>query len=90
MTCKHCGAEDDHNSDRDKAVQVFLNRYQKSGKKSLHEFAAAELFRQMADAIVKLKPHIGADEFNSYMVVVTKGTIELALEAQTWLQKHTQ
>ena len=90
MTCEYCGAKDDHNSDRNKAVQVFLSRYQKSGKKTLHEFAAAELFRQMADAIIKLKPRISADEFNSYMVVVTEGTIELALEAQTWLRRHTQ
>jgi hypothetical protein len=90
VTCKHCGAADDHKSDRDRAVQVFIDNYHRSKCETLYEFAAMEFLRQLRESNIIL-PRLGyAKELPEYLHVVLEGTFELALEAQEYLRKHSQ
>jgi hypothetical protein len=72
------------------AVEVFVDRYRRSGMKTLHEFAAAELIRQLKQAGVQLTSMGMGKQLPSYLVVVVEGTFDLALAAAEHLRKHTQ
>jgi hypothetical protein len=87
--CKYCNGPE-HTDERELAIEVFVDRYRRSGVKTLHEFAAGELVRQLKEAGVQLT-HMGmGKQLPSYLMVVVEGTFDLALAAADYLRKHTQ
>lgn len=88
-TCPYCGGPE-HTDEKELALEVFVDRYRRSGKATLHEFAASELARLMKQAEAELRGHISPKDLANYARVVTEGTIELTIMAADHLRKHTQ
>ena len=87
-TCKFCGGPE-HTGDKELAVEVFVDRYRRSGVRTLHEFAAAELMRLAKQVDKEMREHLDPKDLANYMRVVTEGTFEIILAVQDYLRRNT-
>jgi hypothetical protein len=87
--CKYCGGPE-HTDERELAVEVFVDRYRRSGMKTLHEFAGQEMVRQLEQARIDLPKMGRGDYVQSFAKVIVEGILEITLLAADHLRKHTQ